>query len=115
MEKVPGSTTYRFAALARRHGCYVVVGMPEVDDDDVGQPGVAGQVLRPGPLPGEIGVVEHQQAAVAGQVRGAADVGQASFCCRRAAPATAAAPATLLPALAATRASILNRGGFYRP
>ncbi|WP_316229349.1 nitrilase-related carbon-nitrogen hydrolase [Bradyrhizobium sp. SZCCHNR1070] len=35
VEKIPGSTTHRFAALARRHGCYVVIGMPEVDDDDI--------------------------------------------------------------------------------
>lgn len=35
VEKIPGSTTHRFAAFARRHDCYVVVGMPEVDDDDI--------------------------------------------------------------------------------
>ncbi|MGJ4890996.1 nitrilase-related carbon-nitrogen hydrolase [Bradyrhizobium sp. HKCCYLR20261] len=35
VEKVPGSTTHRFAALARRHDCYIVIGMPEVDDDDI--------------------------------------------------------------------------------
>lgn len=31
VEPIPGPTTERFAALAREHGCYVVVGMPEVD------------------------------------------------------------------------------------
>ncbi|MCB4768466.1 amidohydrolase [Ancylobacter sp. Lp-2] len=31
VEPVPGATTERFAALARQHGCYIVVGMPEVD------------------------------------------------------------------------------------
>ncbi|CAL78568.1 Putative nitrilase/cyanide hydratase family protein (carbon-nitrogen hydrolase) [Bradyrhizobium sp. ORS 278] len=35
VEKVPGSTTHRFASLARRHDCYIVIGMPEVDDDDI--------------------------------------------------------------------------------
>ncbi|MGJ4942619.1 nitrilase-related carbon-nitrogen hydrolase [Bradyrhizobium sp. HKCCYLS1011] len=35
VEKIPGSTTHRFAAFARRHNCYVVIGMPEVDDDDI--------------------------------------------------------------------------------
>lgn len=35
VEKVPGATTHRFEALAKRHGCYVVIGMPEVDDDDI--------------------------------------------------------------------------------
>ncbi|GAB4071890.1 amidohydrolase [Ancylobacter sonchi] len=31
VEPVPGATTERFAAVARQHGCYIVVGMPEVD------------------------------------------------------------------------------------
>lgn len=35
VEKIPGTTTHRFASLARRHGCYVVIGMPEVDDDGI--------------------------------------------------------------------------------
>jgi predicted amidohydrolase len=35
LEKVPGPTTQRFAALARRHGCHIVIGMPEVDEDDI--------------------------------------------------------------------------------
>lgn len=30
VEPIPGPTTEAFAALARRHDCYVVVGMPEV-------------------------------------------------------------------------------------
>ncbi len=32
VETVPGPTTDRFAALASKHDCYVVVGLPEVDD-----------------------------------------------------------------------------------
>ncbi|BBO05273.1 MULTISPECIES: nitrilase-related carbon-nitrogen hydrolase [Bradyrhizobium] len=35
VEKVPGPTTDRFAALARKYDCYLVVGMPEVDEDDI--------------------------------------------------------------------------------
>jgi predicted amidohydrolase len=31
VEPVPGPTTERFAAVARTHGVYVVIGMPEVD------------------------------------------------------------------------------------
>jgi predicted amidohydrolase len=31
VETIPGSTTDRFHALAKEYGCYVVVGMPEVD------------------------------------------------------------------------------------
>ncbi len=31
VEPIPGPTTERFTALARAYGCYVVVGMPEVD------------------------------------------------------------------------------------
>ena len=34
-ENIPGPTTDRFAALARRHECYIVVGMPEVDGDGI--------------------------------------------------------------------------------
>jgi predicted amidohydrolase len=30
VEPIPGPTTERFAQVAREHGCYVVVGMPEV-------------------------------------------------------------------------------------
>ncbi|SNT46947.1 nitrilase-related carbon-nitrogen hydrolase [Rhodococcoides kyotonense] len=33
VETIPGPTTDSFAAVAREHGCYVVVGMPEVDTD----------------------------------------------------------------------------------
>lgn len=33
VEPIPGSTTDRFAAVARAHDCYIVVGMPEVDPD----------------------------------------------------------------------------------
>ena len=32
VETIPGPTTDRFAALARKHDCYIVVGMPEVDE-----------------------------------------------------------------------------------
>lgn len=35
VERIPGPTTDRFAALARKHDCYIVVGMPEVDEDDI--------------------------------------------------------------------------------
>jgi predicted amidohydrolase len=35
VESIPGPTTARFAALAKKHGCYIVVGMPEVDDDGI--------------------------------------------------------------------------------
>jgi predicted amidohydrolase len=35
VEPIPGPTTSRFAALTRKHGCYIVVGMPEVDDDGI--------------------------------------------------------------------------------
>ncbi len=35
VEKVAGPTTNRFAALARKHDCYIVVGMPEVDEDGI--------------------------------------------------------------------------------
>lgn len=35
VETIPGPTTSRFAALARKHGCYIVVGMPEVDEDNI--------------------------------------------------------------------------------
>lgn len=35
VEKIPGPTTDRFAALARKHDCYIVVGMPEVDEDGI--------------------------------------------------------------------------------
>ena len=31
VEPVPGPTTDRFAAVAKQYGCYIVVGMPEVD------------------------------------------------------------------------------------
>ena len=31
VETVPGPTTERFGELAARHGCYVVVGLPEVE------------------------------------------------------------------------------------
>ncbi|MBB4370439.1 putative amidohydrolase [Bradyrhizobium sp. cir1] len=35
VETIPGATTSRFAALARKYGCYIVVGMPEVDEDNI--------------------------------------------------------------------------------
>src|ERR1700751_1906869 len=35
VERIPGPTTDRFAALAREQGCYIVVGMPEVDEDGI--------------------------------------------------------------------------------
>lgn len=35
VETIPGPTTNRFAALARKHACYIVVGMPEVDEDGI--------------------------------------------------------------------------------
>jgi predicted amidohydrolase len=35
VETVPGPTTQRFAGLAQRHGCHLVIGMPEVDEDDI--------------------------------------------------------------------------------
>lgn len=35
VETIPGPTTDRFAALARKHACYIVVGMPEVDEDNI--------------------------------------------------------------------------------
>ena len=31
VEPVPGPTTARFERIARRHGCYIVIGLPEVD------------------------------------------------------------------------------------
>lgn len=31
VEAIPGPTTERFATLAREQGCYIVIGMPEVD------------------------------------------------------------------------------------
>lgn len=52
VETIPGATTDRFTALAARHDCYVVVGMPEVDAQDglyyntavlIGPQGVIGQ------------------------------------------------------------------------
>jgi predicted amidohydrolase len=35
VETIPGPTTDRFAALAGRRDCYIVVGMPEVDEDGI--------------------------------------------------------------------------------
>jgi predicted amidohydrolase len=35
VEKIPGPTTDRFAALAHRHDCHIVIGMPEVDEDGI--------------------------------------------------------------------------------
>ena len=35
VETIPGLTTDRFAALARKHDCYIVVGMPETDSDEI--------------------------------------------------------------------------------
>lgn len=33
VEPIPGPTTERFSAIAREHGCYIVVGMPEIAPD----------------------------------------------------------------------------------
>ncbi|MBR1219878.1 amidohydrolase [Bradyrhizobium sp. U87765 SZCCT0131] len=35
VETVPGPTTARFVAIARAYDCYIVLGLPEVDDDDI--------------------------------------------------------------------------------
>ena len=35
VETIPGLTMDRFAALARKHDCYIVFGMPEVDGDGI--------------------------------------------------------------------------------
>jgi len=35
VEKIPGPTTDRFAALARSHDCFIVLGLPEVDEDGI--------------------------------------------------------------------------------
>ncbi|UYO37507.1 amidohydrolase [Rhodopseudomonas palustris] len=35
VEPIPGATTARFAELARKHDCYIVVGLPEVDEDGI--------------------------------------------------------------------------------
>jgi predicted amidohydrolase len=35
VETIPGSTTDAFTTLARRHSCYIVIGMPEVDEDGI--------------------------------------------------------------------------------
>ena len=35
VESVPGPTTDRFVKLARQYDCYIVIGMPEVDDDGI--------------------------------------------------------------------------------
>jgi predicted amidohydrolase len=35
VETIPGPTTKRFAALAHRHDCHIVIGMPEVDEDGI--------------------------------------------------------------------------------
>ena len=35
VERIPGLSTDRFIALARKHDCYIVVGMPEVDEDGI--------------------------------------------------------------------------------
>jgi predicted amidohydrolase len=35
VERIPGPSTDRFVALARQHDCYIVVGMPEVDEDGI--------------------------------------------------------------------------------
>lgn len=35
VETIPGPTTDAFAALARKHDCLIVVGMPEVDEDGI--------------------------------------------------------------------------------
>ncbi|WP_445490996.1 nitrilase-related carbon-nitrogen hydrolase [Rhodopseudomonas sp. RCAM05734] len=35
VEPIPGPSTDRFAALAKKYDCYIVVGLPEVDDDGI--------------------------------------------------------------------------------
>src|ERR1700753_2015604 len=35
VETIPGATTDAFAALARRHGCFIVIGMPEGDEGGI--------------------------------------------------------------------------------
>jgi predicted amidohydrolase len=35
VETIPGPTTDCFAAIANKHDCYIVVGMPEVDEDGI--------------------------------------------------------------------------------
>jgi predicted amidohydrolase len=35
VEVVPGPTTDLFTALARKHDCYIVIGMPEIDSDGI--------------------------------------------------------------------------------
>jgi predicted amidohydrolase len=35
VEPIPGPSTDRFAALAQKYDCYIVVGLPEVDDDGI--------------------------------------------------------------------------------
>ncbi len=35
VETVPGPTTDRFMTLARQYDCYIVIGLPEVDDDGI--------------------------------------------------------------------------------
>ncbi|WP_407179776.1 nitrilase-related carbon-nitrogen hydrolase [Bradyrhizobium sp. STM 3562] len=35
VETIPGPTTDRFASLADKYGCYIVIGMPEVDVDGI--------------------------------------------------------------------------------
>lgn len=35
VEPVPGPTTARFSALAKAYDCWIVVGLPEVDDDNI--------------------------------------------------------------------------------
>ncbi|MBC9882674.1 amidohydrolase [Bradyrhizobium sp. INPA01-394B] len=35
VEAIPGPTTGRFASLARKYDCYIVIGMPEVDADNI--------------------------------------------------------------------------------
>ena len=55
VEPIPGPTTERFGELAARYGCYIVVGMPEVDPETdiyynslalVGPEGVVGKYRK---------------------------------------------------------------------
>ena len=33
VEKIPGPTTKQFEKIANKHSCFIVIGLPEVDED----------------------------------------------------------------------------------